>query len=76
LAASPSCHSLNHFGANHSAALSSFTPALAAVVEITPAKGAASMINLRKENIRGYLVPRSSPDYLMIPIRFIMVSCE
>src|ERR1700754_2380704 len=52
LAASPSCHSLSHFGASHSAALSSLAPACAAGIAMTPAKAAASPSDLRNQDIR------------------------
>ena len=52
-AASPSCHSLNHFGASHSAPLSSLAPACASMMGMTPAKYAATIANLRNQDIRG-----------------------
>jgi hypothetical protein len=50
LAASPSCHSLSHFGASHSAALSSLAPAYAPVLAVAPTAHATA--NLRNQSIR------------------------
>src|SRR5258705_783000 len=72
LAASPSCHSLSHFGASHSAALSSLAPANAAVVAVALAKYPATITNLRNDDIRGGSASRPGSNYLMIPIRFII----
>jgi hypothetical protein len=52
LAASPSCHSLNHFGASHSAAFSSLAPAYALVLAVAPTTHAAATANLRNLSIR------------------------
>src|ERR1700754_3790385 len=52
LAASPSCHSLSHFGASHSAALSSLAPAYAEPIAMTPAKTAANPTDRRNQDIR------------------------
>jgi hypothetical protein len=66
-AASPSCHSLSHLGASHSAAFSSLAPADAPVLAIALARYAAAIADLRNANIRGDLA-----RYLMIPMRFMM----
>ena len=53
LAASPSCHSLSHFGASHSAAFSSLAPADAPVLAVALTMHAAATANLRNTSIRG-----------------------
>src|SRR4051812_20230702 len=70
LPASPSRHSLSHFGASHSAALSSLAAACAeTAVAMAPAKTAASLTDLRNQDIRDGPRLTTRIDYLRMPIR-------
>ncbi|MHC2676176.1 stage V sporulation protein SpoVS [Bradyrhizobium diazoefficiens] len=48
LVGEPSCHSLDHFGASHSAALSSLAPARALVLAKVHASAIAAMLRSRE----------------------------